>query len=94
VVYVELQAPQEERLRRCATEPRLAQKPSMRDVDVSRARLLDADATYTMDSAGRFDGRDDWLRMENTGLPPAAAAARIIARFGLPAATDGVAADG
>lgn len=84
VVHAELQAPREERLRRCATEPRLAQKPSMRDVAVSRERLLDADACYTMDSGGRFDGRADWLRMDNAVLPPAEAAARIIARFALP----------
>lgn len=83
-VHVELQAPQEERLRRCATEPRLAQKPSMRDVALSRERLMDADACYRMDSGGRFDGRPDWLRMDNTMLSPAEAAERIIARFGLP----------
>lgn len=84
VVHVELQAPTDERLRRCATELRLAQKPSMRDVAVSRSRLLDADACYGMDSGGRFDGRPDWLRMDNTMLSPAEAAERIMARFALP----------
>ncbi len=84
VVHAELQAPQEERLRRCATELRLAQKPSMRNVALSRERLMDADRCYAMDSGGRFDGRPDWLRMDNTALSPAHAADRIIARFALP----------
>ncbi len=86
VAHVELQAQQEERLRRCATELRLAQKPSMRDVALSRERLLDADACYVMDSGGRFDGRADWLRMDNTALLPEDVAERIIARFALPEA--------
>jgi hypothetical protein len=84
VVYVELQATQEERLRRSATEFRLAHKPHMRDLPVARQRLLDADARYQLDSAGRFDGRADYLRIENTDLSPAEVAERIIAHFGLP----------
>lgn len=85
-VHVELQAPQDERLRRCATELRLAEKTSMRDVALSRERLMDADACYRMDSGGRFDGRPEWLRMDNTVLSPEEAAERIIARFALPEA--------
>jgi hypothetical protein len=91
VVHVELQAPQEERLRRCATELRLAQKPSMRDVALSRERLMDADRCYRMDSGGRFDGRADYLRVDNTLLSPEDAAERIIARFALPETAGGAA---
>jgi hypothetical protein len=94
VVHAELQATQEERLRRCATELRLAQKPFMRDVAVSRERLLDADASYRLDSGGRFEGRPDWLRIENTDLPPEDVAARIIAHFALPVVADEGMADG
>ena len=86
VVHAELQAPQAERLLRCATELRLAQKPSMRNVALSRERLMDADRCYAMDSGGRFDPRADWLRMDNTALSPAQAAERIIVRFALPEA--------
>lgn len=84
VLHVELQAPTEERLRRCATELRLAHKPSLRDVDRSRGWLRDADATYRMDSGGRFHGRADYLRMDNTDVSPADAAERIIAHLSLP----------
>ena len=84
VVYVELHATQEERLRRNETEFRLAEKPSKRDLAASRERLLDADAHYRMDSGGRFEGRPDWLRIDNTALPPEDVAERIIAHFALP----------
>lgn len=84
VVYVELQATQEERLRRNETEFRLAHKPSKRDVAASRQRLLENDAQYELDSGDRFAGRADWLRIENTHLSAADAAERIIAHFGLP----------
>lgn len=85
VVYVELQATREERLRRNETEFRLAHKPSKRDLAASRQRLLEADALYEMSSGDRFAGRADWLRIENTDLSAADVAERIIAHFGLPA---------
>lgn len=84
VVYVELEATQQERLRRNETEFRLAEKPSKRDVAASRARLLEHDARYRLNSAGELDGRDDYLRIDNTHLSPAEVAERIIARFSLP----------
>lgn len=84
VLYVELQAAREERLRRNETEFRLAHKPSKRDLAASRERLLDADARYQLDSGGRYADRADWLRIDNTHLSPAEAAARIISHFALP----------
>jgi hypothetical protein len=84
VVHVELEATQAERLRRNETEFRLAQKPSKRDVAASRERLLRSDATHRLSSAGRFDGRADFLRIDNTSLPAAEVAERIIAHFSLP----------
>ena len=44
--YVELIAPQEVRLRRNATENRLRNKPSKRDLEASRRRLLDDDRNH------------------------------------------------
>ncbi|HST60626.1 MAG TPA: AAA family ATPase [Longimicrobium sp.] len=87
VVYVELQATQEERLRRNETEFRLAQKPTKRDLAASRKGLLDADVQYQLHSGDRFAGRADWLRIENTALSPAEVADRIIAHFALPEAS-------
>jgi hypothetical protein len=83
VVYVELQATREERLRRNETEFRLAHKPSKRDVAASRRRLLEADERYELSSGDRFAGRADWLRIENTTLSAADVAECIIAHFGL-----------
>lgn len=83
VLYVELEATQEERLRRNETEFRLAEKPSKRDVAVSRQRLLEHDSVYRLNSGGKFDGRADWLRIDNTLLSPSEVAERIIAHFGI-----------
>lgn len=83
VVYVELEAAQAERLRRNRTEFRLAHKPSKRDVAESRARLLEADSRYQLNSGGKFDGRPDYLRIDNTDLAPEEVAERIIEHFSL-----------
>lgn len=83
VVFVELEAAQEERLRRNRTEFRLAAKPAMRDFDWSEATLLELDKRYELSSNGRFDDRDDWLRIDNTNLPAAAVAERIMEHYGL-----------
>ena len=91
VVFVELEASQGERLRRNETEFRLAEKSSKRDVAASRQRLLDDDARFQLNSRGACDGRDDWLRIETTDVPAAAAAELIAAHFELPRAS---AADG
>lgn len=85
VLYVELQATQEERLRRNETEFRLAHKPSKRDRAASRQRLLEADAAYELSSGERFHGRADYLRIDNTRLSPAESAEQIMAHFALPA---------
>jgi hypothetical protein len=83
VLYVELHADLEERLRRNETEFRLEQKPSKRDVAASRQRLLDLDAQYRLTSDGRFEGRPDYLHIDCTHLTAAASAGRIIEHFGL-----------
>jgi hypothetical protein len=86
VVYVELQATLDERLRRNETEFRLSQKPSKRDVEASRQRLLANEAEYQLNSGSEFDGRADWLRIDNTHLQPDQVAERIIQHFDLPRA--------
>ena len=81
VVIVELEASQEERLRRNETAFRLAEKPSKRDVAASRRQLLADDAEYQLNSGGVFDGRADYLRLDTTELSAGDTAERIIARF-------------
>jgi hypothetical protein len=83
VVFVELEATQEERLRRNETEFRLAQKPSKRNLVESRRRLLDDDLRYQMNSGSAFDSRPDYLRIDNTELEPSAVAEQVIRHFGL-----------
>ena len=88
VLFVELQATQEERLRRNESEFRLAEKPSMRDLVASRQRLLEIDSKYQLNSNGIFDERQDYLFIDNTNVAPADAAERVIAHFGLAVTTE------
>lgn len=83
VYFVELLATQEERLKRNATPFRLQEKPSNRDLAASRARLLETDRQWLLDSQGRFDGRADWLRLDTTDLSAFAAADRVMRHFEL-----------
>lgn len=85
VLYAELTAGQEERLRRNEGASRLAEKPSKRDLAASRQHLLALDQDYRLQSQGRFDGRADYLLIDNTHLSAAQAAATVISHFGLPA---------
>jgi shikimate kinase len=87
VLFLELEAEQAERLRRNEYASRLAEKPSMRDVEASRRRLLELDARYQLNSGGEFDERSDYLRIDNTLLPPGEVAERVIGHFGLPRST-------
>jgi hypothetical protein len=84
VSYVELEATQEERLRRNQSDFRLAEKPTKRDLAASRRNLLELDAGYRLNTKGEFDDRLDYLRINNTDITAADAAAQIIAHFGLP----------
>jgi hypothetical protein len=84
VLFVELEATQAERLKRAAGLSRLAEKPSRRDLDASRRDLLDDDARYQLNSGGKFDGRPDYLRINNTLLTPGQVAERVIGHFALP----------
>ena len=75
--YVELIAPQAIRLQRNATENRLKNKPSKRDISVSNQRLIADDKSYRCVS---FEGEipfDNYLRLDNTNIAPEEAA-RII----------------
>lgn len=84
VVYVELEATQEERLRRNETEFRLAAKPFKRDLAASRQQLLELDEKYQLNSRGKLVGRPDYLHIENTNLSAASVAEKIVEAFGLP----------
>ena len=81
--YVELIAPQEIRLRRNATENRLKNKASKRDVAVSRQRIIDDDRNHRCVSREGEIPFDNYLRIDNSDISPEEAAGMIKARFGL-----------
>src|SRR5215472_5070159 len=84
VLFIELEAARAERLRRIAGASRLAEKPSRRDLGAARRDLLDDDARYQLNSGGKFDERQDYLRINNTLLTPGEVAERVIEHFALP----------
>lgn len=85
VLFVELEATLEERLRRNQTEFRLSEKPSKRDLEGSRRRLLHNSTVHKLNSTDEFRGREDYLRIDNTLLSAADAADLVIRHFGLTA---------
>lgn len=84
VCFVELQASQPERLLRNETPLRLAEKKAKRDLDSSRAHLLEADAKYQLNTQGPFFYPERHLKIDNTRLEPLAVAQRIVSHFQLP----------
>jgi hypothetical protein len=83
VCFVELEATQEERLRRNSTPLRLSEKRPQRDIAGSRAFLLEADRTYQMNSKGSFFSPERHLKIDNTALEPDVVARQIAAHFSL-----------
>ena len=80
---VELVASQEVRLERNETENRLAHKPSKRDLEASRRRVLEMDRQYRFESLPGEIPFENYLRLDNTHLPPEEAARIIKERFAL-----------
>ncbi len=88
VSFVELYADRAERLARNTTEFRLDRKRSKRDVAFSRRNLLALDEKFVMNTgesptvAEKVWAGRDFLRLDNTDLPAADAAARIAETLG------------
>ena len=81
--YVELIAPQEIRLQRNATENRLRNKASKRDVEASNLRVMDEDANYRLVSLPGEIPFDNYLRLDNSSISAEEAAKIIQEHFGL-----------
>ncbi len=81
--YVELVASQEVRLQRNASENRLRNKGSKRDVETSNQRLLSDDAQYRLESREGEISFPNYLKIDNSDLPPEAAAEKIKDYFNL-----------
>lgn len=79
--YAELVASPETRLERNATENRLRCKASKRDLEASNQRLINDDKNHRLES---FDGElnfENYIKIDNTEIPPDAAAKIIKERF-------------
>lgn len=84
VLLLELEASQDERLRRNEGTFRLAEKPSKRDIQASRRHLQEADGKHRLNSAGEYEGwGEDYVRIDNTRRSPDEVAEHVIKRFGL-----------
>ena len=81
--YVELVAPQDVRLARNATENRLANKASKRDIETSNMRLIRDDEKHRFES---FEGEipfENYMKIDNSNLAPDVVARMIKERFDL-----------
>lgn len=81
--YVELVADRETRLARNVTENRLQNKASKRNIEDSNARLLRDDARYRLESLPGEIPFENYMRIDNTDLPPDVVAQKIKERFAL-----------
>ena len=81
--YVELVAPREIRLERNVTENRLQNNASKRDIEMSNQRLINDDTKSRLES---FDGEipfDNYIKIDNSKLPPDVVAKMIQEKFNL-----------
>ena len=81
VYYVELIAPQEVRLSRNATENRLRNKASKRDLEASNNRLINDDLRYRCESLPGEIPFPNYLRIENGDISAEEAARQIKEHF-------------
>jgi hypothetical protein len=81
--YVELVASQKVRLERNGTENRLRHKPSKGNLAWSNQRLLEDDARYRLESREGEIPFPNYMKIDNTDLPPETVARMIQERFSL-----------
>ncbi|MHA7967768.1 AAA family ATPase [Paenibacillus sp. CAU 1782] len=82
VYLVELEADVEERIKRNATENRLAHKPTKRNLQKSQDDLVRSHETYRLNSLpGEISGKH-YFRINNTDLEPDQVADAIMGHFG------------
>ena len=83
IYYAELVAPQEIRLQRNATENRLRNKASKRDIEASNQRLIEDDKRYRCESYAGEIPFENYIKIDNSNLSPLKAAKMIKGRFDL-----------
>lgn len=83
IYYAELAADYDVRLRRNSTENRLANKPTKRDLAWSDANFKRTEAKYRLNSLPGEVDYPNYIRIDNTDMPPEEAARRIAEAFSL-----------
>ncbi len=81
--YVELVAPQAIRLERNATENRLKNKPSKRNIEFSNKLLLSDDENYRCESLNGEIPFDNYIKIDNSNLSAETVAKIIKDKFNL-----------
>ena len=81
IYYIELVAAQEVRLQRHTTENRLNNKASKRDLEWSTALLLREDEKYRLVSRDGEISFENYIKIDNTSLPPDVVAQTIKDKF-------------
>ncbi|HBD01360.1 MAG TPA: shikimate kinase [Lachnoclostridium sp.] len=81
--YVELVASREVRLERNATENRLQNKASKRDINISNQRLIVDDERYRLVSNDGEIPFDNYIKIDNTNISPDIVAQKIKVLFEL-----------
>ncbi|HEY0459517.1 MAG TPA: AAA family ATPase [Pyrinomonadaceae bacterium] len=82
IFFVELEADLDERLRRNEHEFRLLNKPSKRDLEFSRANLLNLEENYQLNTDDEFYYTENYVKINNTNLSANEAARKIVEKFG------------
>ena len=83
IFCVELVAPQEVRLQRNETPNRLANKPSKRDLQSSRKRVIEMDKAHRFESHPGEIPFKNYMRIDNSNLEPDVVAGMIKEHFEL-----------
>lgn len=81
--YVELVACREVRLERNVTENRLKNKASKRNLELSNQRLVKDDAQYRLESRDGEIPFTNYMKIDNSNLPPDVVAKMIQEKFSL-----------
>lgn len=83
VYYIELVADMNTRIKRNATENRLANKPSKRDIEMSNERLINASQSHRLQSYDNEVQFENYIKIDNTHLSAQKVANLIKERFAL-----------
>jgi shikimate kinase len=83
IYYVELEADYDVRFARNSTENRLLNKPTKRDITWSEANFKRTEAKYRLNSLPGEVEYPNYIRIDNTDMPPEEAARRIVEAFSL-----------